>query len=89
MPSRKPLETLACPLRHQVGLYWDILVVACENGIISDLNYLVSRRLMDVLAETELGGKNMLGQYQSPVIKGLAEVLKMYEKDNIYLGRPA
>ena len=37
--------------------------------------------------DTEHGAKNLLGQYQSGLMKDLAEVLKLYEKDNIYLGK--
>ena len=45
------------------------------------------KSLMDILLSTDAySGTNLIGQYQSQLTKDVAEVLKQYERDNIYLG---
>lgn len=41
---------------------------------------------MEILKETEADSKNIFGFYSSQRMKDWQEIIKLYEKDNVYLG---
>lgn len=41
---------------------------------------------MQILKQTEADSKNIFGYYSSQRMKDWLEIVKMYEKDNVYLG---
>lgn len=49
------------------------------------INYFHCFTIVDILKETEKDSKNILGWYGSQRMKDWQEVLRMYEKDNLYL----
>ncbi|KAI1280738.1 CDK5 regulatory subunit-associated protein 3 [Halotydeus destructor] len=51
----------------------------------SQLNYHSCKRIVEILKETEADTKNMFGFYSSQRMKDWQEIVKMYEKDNVYL----
>mgnify|MGYP002715740999 CR=1 FL=1 len=57
--------------------------------IILDINYYHCKKIIDILKETEINSKNLFGQYTSQRMKDWVEIVKLYEKDNIYLGEVA
>ena len=52
----------------------------------SDIEYFVCQKIVDILKETESDSKNIFGYYSSQRMKDWIEIIKLYEKDNIYLG---
>ncbi|OQV16801.1 putative CDK5RAP3-like protein [Hypsibius exemplaris] len=86
-------------IREKLAVLYPAVLTALPNlsveteglpQLASELTYLHCKTLSQALADTtEHGGKNLLGQYQSSVMKDLAEVLKLYEKDSIYLAETA
>lgn len=55
--------------------------------ILLDINYFHCLRIVDILKETEAESKNIFGRYSSQRMKDWQEIVKLYEKENIYLGR--
>lgn len=55
--------------------------------IFSDINYFHCLRIVDILKETEAESKNIFGRYSSQRMKDWQEIVKLYEKDNVYLGK--
>lgn len=53
------------------------------------INYFHCRRIVEILKETESSSKNIFGQYSSKRMKDWLEIIKSYEKDNIYLAEAA
>ncbi|CAL1265495.1 unnamed protein product [Larinioides sclopetarius] len=49
------------------------------------INYFHCQRIVEILKETESSTKNIFGQYSSQRMKDWLEIVKLYEKDNIYL----
>lgn len=49
------------------------------------INYFHCIKIVDILKETEKDSKNILGWYGSQRMKDWQEVVKLYEKDNVYL----
>ncbi len=54
--------------------------------IFSDINYFHCLRIVELLKGTESGTKNFFGQYSSQRMKDWLEIIKLYEKDDVYLG---
>ncbi|XP_035214668.1 CDK5 regulatory subunit-associated protein 3-like isoform X1 [Stegodyphus dumicola] len=53
------------------------------------INYFHCLRIVELLKETESSTKNIFGQYSSQRMKDWVEIVKLYEKDNIYLAEAA
>lgn len=53
------------------------------------ITYFHCQKIVDVLRETEASSKNMFGRYSSQRMKDWQEILKIYEKDNVYLSEAA
>ncbi|XP_077984097.1 CDK5 regulatory subunit-associated protein 3-like isoform X2 [Glandiceps talaboti] len=53
------------------------------------INYFHCRRIVELLKETEAGTKNIFGYYSSTRMKDWQEIMKLYEKDNLYLAEAA
>lgn len=53
------------------------------------INYFHCLRIVELLKETESSTKNIFGQYSSKRMKDWLEIIKLYEKDNIYLAEAA
>ena len=53
------------------------------------INYWHCLRIVEILQETEADTKNLFGFYSSQRMKDWREIIKMYEKDNVYLGEGA
>lgn len=59
------------------------------NLCILDINYFHCQKIVKILETTESDSKNFFGQYGSQRMKDWKEILRMYEKDNTYLGEVA
>lgn len=46
-------------------------------------------KIVEILKETEADTKNVFGRYGSQRMKDWQEILRLYEKDNIYLAEVA
>jgi len=57
--------------------------------IISALTYFHCLRIVEVLKETESNTKNIFGGYSSRRMQDWQEVIKLYQKDNLYLAECA
>lgn len=55
----------------------------------SYINYFHCLKIIEILKETEADTKNLFGRYGSQRMKDWQDVVKNYEKDNIYLGEAA
>lgn len=55
--------------------------------VILDINYFHCLRIVELLKETESSTKNIFGTYSSKRMKDWLEILKLYDKGNIYLGK--
>ncbi len=53
---------------------------------VTDIDYFVCQKIVEILKETEVNSKNIFGFYSSQRMKDWLEIIKLYEKDNIYLG---
>ncbi|XP_014666357.1 PREDICTED: CDK5 regulatory subunit-associated protein 3-like isoform X3 [Priapulus caudatus] len=53
------------------------------------INYFHCIKIVELLRETEAGTKNIFGSYSSQRMKDWQEVVKLYEKDGIYLAEAA
>ncbi|XP_042904886.1 CDK5 regulatory subunit-associated protein 3 isoform X2 [Parasteatoda tepidariorum] len=53
------------------------------------INYFHCQRIVELLKETESSTKNIFGQYSSQRMKDWLEIVKLYEKDDIYLAEAA
>ena len=51
-----------------------------------ELNYYTCTAIVEVLKQTEADSKNIFGYYSSQRMKDWQEVLRLYEKDSVYLG---
>lgn len=55
----------------------------------SYINYFHCLKIVEILKETEADTKNVFGRYGSQRMKDWQEILRLYEKDNIYLAEVA
>uniref|UniRef100_T1GLB8 CDK5RAP3-like protein n=1 Tax=Megaselia scalaris TaxID=36166 RepID=T1GLB8_MEGSC len=55
----------------------------------SHINYFHCKEIIEILKQTEKDTKSVFGTYGSKRMKDWQEVVKLYEKDNIYLGEAA
>jgi len=46
-------------------------------------------KIVEILKETEADTKNLFGRYGSQRMKDWQEILRLYEKDNVYLAEAA
>ncbi|KAL8616487.1 hypothetical protein ACOMHN_041090 [Nucella lapillus] len=53
------------------------------------VTYFHVKELLDQAKDTESGKKNFFGQYSSQNMKDWAEIIKLYERDGVYLGETA
>nr|CAD7440956.1 unnamed protein product [Timema bartmani] len=53
------------------------------------INYFHCKKIVDILKETEADSKNFFGSYGSKRMKDWQEIIKLYEKDNVYLSEAA
>ncbi|XP_076294853.1 CDK5 regulatory subunit-associated protein 3 [Lasioglossum baleicum] len=53
------------------------------------INYFHCLKIVEILKETEADTKNVFGRYGSQRMKDWQEIVKMYEKDNVYLAEVA
>ncbi|KAF3425618.1 hypothetical protein E2986_13097 [Frieseomelitta varia] len=51
----------------------------------SHINYFHCLKIVEILKETEADTKNVFGRYGSQRMKDWQEILRLYEKDNVYL----
>ena len=57
--------------------------------LFSDINYFHCQKIVEILKETEKDSRNFLGYYSSQRMKDWQEVVRMYEKENLYLAEAA
>lgn len=50
-----------------------------------DINYFHCKKIIEILKETEADSKNLFGRYGSKRMKDWQDILRLYEKDNLYL----
>ena len=55
----------------------------------TDINYFHCKKIIEILKETEADSKNLFGRYGSQRMKDWIEIVKLYEKDNLYLAEAA
>lgn len=55
----------------------------------SHINYFHCVKIVDILKETEADSKNLFGRYGSQRMKDWQEIVKLYERDNLYLAEAA
>lgn len=55
----------------------------------SDINYYHCQEIVNILKQTEASSKNLFGQYSSKRMQDWQEIIKLYEKENVYLGEVA
>lgn len=53
------------------------------------LNYYTCKQIVEILKQTEADSKNIFGYYSSQRMKDWQEIVKAYEKDNVYLAEIA
>lgn len=53
------------------------------------VNYFHCVKIVEILKDSDSGKKNMFGQYSSQKMKDWVEIIKLYEKDGVYLGETA
>ncbi|KYN03614.1 CDK5RAP3-like protein [Cyphomyrmex costatus] len=53
------------------------------------INYFYCVKIVEILKQTEADTKNLFGSYGSQRMKDWQEILRLYEKDNIYLAEAA
>ncbi|KAG7203765.1 hypothetical protein KM043_013788 [Ampulex compressa] len=53
------------------------------------INYFYCLKIIEILKETEADTKNVFGRYGSQRMKDWQEIVRLYEKDNIYLAEAA
>lgn len=53
------------------------------------INYFHCVRIVELLKETDSGKRNIFGQYSSQKMKDWQEIIKLYEKDSIFLAEAA
>ncbi|XP_046407506.1 CDK5 regulatory subunit-associated protein 3 [Ischnura elegans] len=51
----------------------------------SYINYFHCKKIVEILKETEKDSKNIFGMYGSQRMKDWQEIIKLYERDNVYL----
>ncbi|GBP65621.1 CDK5 regulatory subunit-associated protein 3 [Eumeta japonica] len=55
----------------------------------SHINYFLCLKIIEILKETEADTRNLFGRYGSQRMKDWQDVLKSYDKDNLYLAEAA
>ncbi|XP_064472061.1 CDK5 regulatory subunit-associated protein 3-like isoform X2 [Ornithodoros turicata] len=53
------------------------------------INYFHCKRIVEILKDTEASSKNIFGRYSSQRMKDWQEIVRLYEKDNMYLAEAA
>uniref|UniRef100_A0A131Y046 Putative cdk5 activator-binding protein n=1 Tax=Ixodes ricinus TaxID=34613 RepID=A0A131Y046_IXORI len=53
------------------------------------IHYFHCQRIVEILRDTEASTKNLFGRYSSQRMKDWLEILRLYEKDNVYLAEAA
>ncbi|XP_034234687.1 CDK5 regulatory subunit-associated protein 3 [Thrips palmi] len=53
------------------------------------INYFHCLKIVEILKETEADSRNVFGRYGSQRMKDWQEIVRMYEKDNVYLSEAA
>lgn len=53
------------------------------------INYFHCQQIIDILKTTEADSKNVFGRYGSQRMKDWQEILKLYEKESLYLAEAA
>lgn len=56
---------------------------------LADINYFYCIKIVEILKETEADTRNLFGRYGSQRMKDWQEILRLYEKDNVYLAEAA
>lgn len=57
--------------------------------LFTDINYFYCVKIVEILKETEADTKNLFGRYGSQRMKDWQEILRLYERDNVYLAEAA
>lgn len=52
----------------------------------SVFDYYVCKHIIEILKNTDKSSKNIFGQYTSKRFQDWQEILKLYQKDNVFLG---
>ena len=55
----------------------------------TDINYFHCLQIVEILKETEADTRSLFGRYGSQRMKDWQEVVRLYEKDNVYLAEAA
>ncbi|KAL6437067.1 hypothetical protein ACFW04_004991 [Cataglyphis niger] len=58
-------------------------------SLFTDINYFYCVKIVEILKETEADTKNLFGRYGSQRMKDWQEILRLYERDNVYLAEAA
>ncbi|XP_020292400.1 CDK5 regulatory subunit-associated protein 3 isoform X1 [Pseudomyrmex gracilis] len=89
---RKDWHASVLPIREKINKA--IQDMPAHDGIVSLLsgayiNYFYCVKIVEILKETEADTKNLFGRYGSQRMKDWQEILRMYEKNNVYLAEAA
>ena len=57
--------------------------------MLTDINYFHCLQIVEILKETEADTRSLFGRYGSQRMKDWQEVVRLYEKDNVYLAEAA
>lgn len=87
-----PLTTAL--LHCYLGLVSISIIVSCFCNqlmwiLFTDINYFYCVKIVEILKETEADTKNLFGRYGSQRMKDWQEIIRLYEKDNVYLAEAA
>lgn len=90
MPEHKGITKLltgTCNLYHLDYLFIGSSELMCL--LFTDINYYHCLQIVEILKETEADTRSLFGSYGSKRMKDWQEVVRLYEKDNVYLAEGA
>lgn len=65
------------------------LMLIFINCFFVDINYFHCLQILDILKTTEASSKNVFGRYGSQRMKDWQDVIRLYEKNSLYLAEAA
>ncbi|KAH7952107.1 hypothetical protein HPB52_018682 [Rhipicephalus sanguineus] len=66
-----------------------LLPIDIQTNKLLDIHYFHCQRIVEILKDTEASTKNLFGRYSSQRMKDWQEIIRLYEKDNVYLAEAA
>lgn len=92
MPSHEELIKLLSGTRKNIRFCEDFLTESQLTKflcLITDIHYYHCLRIIEILKTTEADTKSVFGRYGSQRMKDWQEIVRLYERDSIYLGEAA